>query len=105
MGLRSRLLLIHTLCLITAFAMGCKSKTSPYASFNDDPSNGSGNTTPPSLPAVSTVAPLALHVYSKYDHQDFITNHIFAETGTADCVATAATPVVTCTMSVPEGRT
>jgi hypothetical protein len=99
MGPCNRHLLISLVCLV-GLATGCKGKDSPYAAYSS-PSNG---TTPPGAPTVSAAAPLALRIFSIYDKQEYVNNFTFTETGTTTCSASAATPVVTCTISVPEGR-
>lgn len=89
-----------SLLVVTAFNFGCKGKASQFSSSDDSTTP----TTPPTAPVVSAAAPLALNIFTKYDKQEYVTNHIFQESGTTTCSSTTGTPKVTCTISVPEGR-
>jgi hypothetical protein len=58
----------------------------------------------PTPPPVSTAAPLALKIFTTYDTTSYNDPQTFVETGTTLCQATTATPNVTCTVTIPEGR-
>jgi hypothetical protein len=66
----------------------------------------SGGSTPavPGAPTVSSTSPLAINLSTKFDGQSTEQAATFVETATTSCTATAATPNVTCTVNIPEGR-
>ncbi len=55
-------------------------------------------------PGVSTDAPLALKMSTKFTGINYDNGLTFTETGTTTCAASIATPSVNCTVVVPEGR-
>lgn len=94
-------ILVLSLLLSVGMLTGCKDKVKETSSSSDD-----GGGTDPSVPAPSATAaaPMALKIYTKYFGMDYANTLKFAETGTDTCTATAASPVVTCTVNVEEGR-
>ncbi len=65
---------------------------------------GTAPTTPSAPPTVTDAVPLALQIYTTYDTSTAIEYQTFTETNSTVCQATAASPNVTCTVNIPEGR-
>lgn len=58
----------------------------------------------PSPVTVSQAAPLGLQITTTYDTTQDVVYQTFQETGTTICQTSTGTPVVNCTVAVPEGR-
>jgi hypothetical protein len=111
MGKYSRLLML-ILVVTAAVSVGCTNKAS--SADNSDSSGSSGGSTPPSTPTVTTASPLALKMWTIYDEQTYVNNLTFVVTENAGgttldsaattCAPTATNPLITCTVTVPEGR-
>ena len=83
---------------VLAFVLSCGGKTKSKATE-------SGSTGAPSTPPVASAAkPFALKLFTQYDDTTYVNQLTFNETGTDECSVTAAAPVATCTVEVPEGR-
>jgi hypothetical protein len=91
------LILLATVLLQTACGAKSDSKSSGSG-------GGGGGGSPIAPPTVDEETPLALQIYTKYDGTEAVEYHTFSETGTEVCEATEANPVVTCTITVPEGQ-
>ena len=78
--------------------------TSPSTTPTPTPTPSPAATTPPVAPTVTDTSPLALTLFTIYDNTKYVNNLTFVETGTTTCTASAATPTVSCTAIVPEGR-
>lgn len=90
---------------LTSTLVACGSTdNSNSASSDAGTSPATTPSVPTTVPSASTASPFTLSLYTTYDQTSFNNPLTFAETGTTTCQATAANPVVNCTVTVPEGR-
>lgn len=93
---------------LTFFVIGLPWMVLSCASPTDSTgASGSASGSSPTVvtpPQATEDSPLKLRIYTKYDQTEATISQTFLETGTTNCEATDAAPIVTCTIKIPEAR-